>query len=72
MVIEMEDGLKTGFVFAGRLVALRFTKPVKPAKGVTVTVYCTVPVGTTVRDDGLTLTAKSGYVDAGAEATNVL
>ena len=71
-LIATDVGLNTGAPPPGKLVALKLTVPRNPASGVTVTVYCALPVGTTVRDDGLTLTTKSGVAEAGAAATNVL
>ena len=64
-------GLKFADAPAGNPPALRFTVPVKPASGVTVTVYCTLLPGVTDRDEGVAVMAKSGVVDAGAEATKV-
>ena len=68
----MDAGLKPGVTFAGNPVALKLTVPVKPASGVTVTVYGATPVGTTVRDEGVTETTKAGVAEAGAAATKVL
>ena len=67
-----EVGLKLGVTPEGRLPAVRFTVPVNPARGVTVTVYCADEPGMMVRDCGLTLTEKSGVADMGDEITNVL
>jgi hypothetical protein len=68
----MLEGLKFAVTPAGRLLALRFSVPVKPASGMTVNVYWAEPPGTMVREFGVTLSAKSGVVDAGAAATKVL
>ena len=68
----IEAGLKPAVTPDDRPVALRFTGPVNPASGVTVTVNCAADPGTRFRDAGVTVTAKSAVVDAGAEVTNVL
>ena len=56
----------------GRPLALRFTIPVKPASGVTVTEYVVLFPGTSAREDGVALIEKSGVDEAGAEVTKVL
>ena len=71
-VMLIDVGLKTPLAPVGRPLVLRLTCPVKPASGVIVTVYAALPVGTTVREAGFTPKSKSGAVDSGAEATNVL
>ena len=65
-------GLNPAVTPPGREVALRFTGPVNPANGVIVIVYWATSPGTTFLDTGATTKAKSGVVDAGAEATKVL
>jgi hypothetical protein len=64
-------GLNPAVTPAGSGDALRFTRPVNPASGVTVAVYCAWLPGTTFLVDGEMLIAKSGVVDAGEDATNV-
>ena len=56
-------GLKTADAPVGKPVALRFTVPVKAAKGVIVIVYCADPVGTRLRVEGVAVIAKSGVED---------
>ena len=70
-VMLTEAGSKFALTPAGRPLALRFTAPVKPAKGVTVTEYCAAAPGVIFLDAGVTLRKKSGVVEAGAEATKV-
>ncbi len=70
-VIFKEAGLKLGVAPPGKPVALRFTVPVKPANGVTVTENTALSPGITVLADGVALIAKSGVAEAGAEATKV-
>ena len=65
-------GLKPAVTPDGRLPALRFTVPVNPARGVTVTVYCAGEPGVIVRDDGVAFSEKSGVAEIGDEITNVL
>lgn len=65
-------GLNPSATPDGNEEALRLTVPVKPANGTIVTLYWADEPGTTFLDDGATLIAKSGVVDAGAEATKVL
>src|SRR6266850_5389060 len=64
-------GLKLALAAGGRPLALRFTTPVKPASGVTVTKYWAFAPGTTFLDEGVTVSAKSGVLEAGSEATSV-
>ena len=71
-LITTEVGLKPAVAPVGKFEPLKFTVPVKPASGVTVTEYWAEPPGTTVREEGFTDTTKSGVADAGAEATKVL
>jgi hypothetical protein len=70
-VILTEVGLKLAFAPAGNPVALKFTVPVNPANGVIVIEYCALLPGVTARDDGVTLIAKSGVAEAGADVTKV-
>lgn len=70
-VIFTVAGLKLALAPAGNPVALRFTTPVKPASGVMVTEYGALAPGTSERAEGVALIAKSGVVEAGAEATKV-
>jgi hypothetical protein len=65
-------GLNPAVTPDGNEEALRLTVPVKPANGTIVTLYWAEEPGTTFFDVGATLTAKSGVVDAGEEATKVL
>ena len=64
-------GLNPAVTPVAKTDALRFTAPVKPASGVIVIVYCACAPGTTFLVDGETPIAKSGVVEAGADATNV-
>ena len=70
-VIFTDAGLKVAATPAGRELALRFIWPVNPANAVMVTVYCALPPGTTLREVGLTLSTKSGVLEAGAEDLEV-
>jgi hypothetical protein len=65
-------GLKTAVTPVARELVLKVTSPVKPARGTTVIWYCADEPGTTFLVAGRTLIEKSGVVDAGAAATNVL
>ena len=53
-------GLKFAEAPAGKPVTLRFTRPVKLADGVIVTVYCATAVRTTERNAGVTPTSEIG------------
>jgi hypothetical protein len=64
-------GLKLALAPDGKPLAVRFTGPVNPARGVIVTVYCALAPGITARADGVAVITKSGVVDAGADATKV-
>ena len=71
-VIFTEAGLKLALDPAGKPVALRFTVPVKPASGVTVTEYTALSPGITELQMGVALIEKSGVLEADAEATKVM
>jgi hypothetical protein len=64
--VPMDKGLKPPLVIpVGRpdsLPTLKFTVPVNPFRGVTVTVYVATPPGTTSRAAGATVMPKSGLV----------
>jgi hypothetical protein len=64
--VVIDAGLKPPLVMpVGKpdsLPTLKFTVPVKPLRGVTVTLYVASPPGTTSRADGPTVMEKSGLV----------
>ncbi len=64
-------GLKFAATPLGKPLAESVTTPVKPASGVTVTVYCAAVPGVTAFVDGVALSEISGVEEAGAEATKV-
>lgn len=70
-VMLIVAGSKIALAPAGRPLAARFTTPVKPASGVTVTEYVVLPPGTDEREEGVAITEKSAVAEAGEEATKV-